>query len=133
MNEQERMAGIGKYFEWAKSYRGEVVEPMPQREPEPEATAAPGRRDWDYVSMSDYTADMAEATRRTRAIIERNRIEKEGLERQLKAAHEMIALLIARGGGETVVTYRERANLNNFVLTMEESPQHNGWILKARL
>lgn len=71
------------------------------------------KRDFDYVSMADYSADMEELASQGAGIIERQQDEI----RQLKT---MMALLIEAAGGEIIVRHHHMRSAHDLEMIVSE-------------
>lgn len=83
------------------------------------------KRDWDYVAMSDYRADMAENTARAAAIVSDMKKRKSDVEQFLIAA-------VLAAGGKITIHHRDRHDALRAILTIERNEADDTTIVTAR-
>lgn len=83
------------------------------------------RRDWDFVSMSDYQADMRESGERAAAVVT-------AMRQRAEAAERMLAEVVLAAGGYVKVGDDARGRRDGPALTVMRNEYHRCLEFEAR-
>lgn len=83
------------------------------------------RQDFDYVTMDDYSRDMAESSSRAAEIIQ-------GMKAQKKEITVTLIAAVLSAGGKLTIKPNDFIDADSAILSVEKNPVDDTTILKAR-